>query len=676
MKRVLTLAIAACLVSAVATQSRSAADLYQEALHVQDVKGDLPKAIELYRSIVDKPGNDRAIVARALLQLGECYEKLGRSDARRMYERIVREYADSGVVLSSARGRLAAMQSSPEPFKRQTLGAELVSGSPDGRFAVFQNDDINRIFLRELSSRTDRLLADLDGMASNFAWSPDSRELAFNFQNTMAAVREVRIITIATGRSRSLPIRSYPIGWTNTGELYLYQTNYPANAVDMYLTPVAGGAPRKVVSWPVGDGCCPVITPDGKSVVGPKSKRLVRIDLASGAEQPVTLGTAEETRPVVSADGRMVAFASNRDGKWAMYVAPLDRLPVADPVRVAGLDGSRLTPARGRRDWWASTGGLSMTFSQAERDVFKVPIDPAKGVSTGAPQRLTQDAPDNSGGIASPDGRHIAYYYRNGARAGIAVMDADGLNERPLIEQNGTLRLDWRAPGELLFWDFATAGGQKPSITVFNLKTGAQTPFAQVPGLYWTYVPARQEILHSNPGGGGARKGIVLKARSLADGTDRDVATIDYLIPMTSASHDGRHIAYSTTAEMDIASPRCELALLGIDGTKGKVLVPNQRPCAGAAAWSPDDRFMLLNTTEGPRVLNVETTQFWPLHPDTVYDQRNQAQARWDPTSWSPDGSFVLVTRSQSRTDRVVWEGVTNDAVARLRNGGRSPARR
>ena len=38
--------------------------------------------------------SDRALAAQALVQVGLCYEKLGRDEAVRAYERLVRECAD------------------------------------------------------------------------------------------------------------------------------------------------------------------------------------------------------------------------------------------------------------------------------------------------------------------------------------------------------------------------------------------------------------------------------------------------------------------------------------------------------------------------------------------------------------------------------------------------------
>ena len=47
------------------------------AIHREVVLGDLPGAMEQYRHILAQPGVPPPLAARALLQTGECLEKLG-----------------------------------------------------------------------------------------------------------------------------------------------------------------------------------------------------------------------------------------------------------------------------------------------------------------------------------------------------------------------------------------------------------------------------------------------------------------------------------------------------------------------------------------------------------------------------------------------------------------------
>src|ERR1700689_3966462 len=59
----------------------------EAAIHQEVVLGDLKGAVEQYKSILAQTGS-RTLMARALLQMGQCLEKLGRrTDAQKEYTR-------------------------------------------------------------------------------------------------------------------------------------------------------------------------------------------------------------------------------------------------------------------------------------------------------------------------------------------------------------------------------------------------------------------------------------------------------------------------------------------------------------------------------------------------------------------------------------------------------------
>ncbi|MCX6634343.1 MAG: tetratricopeptide repeat protein, partial [Acidobacteria bacterium] len=73
----------------------------QKAIQTETVDGDLKSAIEQYKKIAQ--GRDRAVAAKALVRMGECYERLGDADARKAYERAVREFSDQKEPAETAR---------------------------------------------------------------------------------------------------------------------------------------------------------------------------------------------------------------------------------------------------------------------------------------------------------------------------------------------------------------------------------------------------------------------------------------------------------------------------------------------------------------------------------------------------------------------------------------------
>ena len=80
-----------------AGQADQAEILMQAARHKQVVEGKLDEAIRIYQDVLSKHGQNRPVAARALVAIGQCYEKLGAAqtaEARKAYERLVQQYPE------------------------------------------------------------------------------------------------------------------------------------------------------------------------------------------------------------------------------------------------------------------------------------------------------------------------------------------------------------------------------------------------------------------------------------------------------------------------------------------------------------------------------------------------------------------------------------------------------
>src|SRR5450759_2911207 len=140
MKRASTLAIALvlCALSAGMVAGQSGHDLFQQALVKERADGNLAEAIKLYQRVVSEFAQDRALSARALVQIGQCYEKLGEAqakEARATYERVVREFGDQVEFVAQARVRLAALGGAADASAVRERLLEWDDGMPaaDGR---------------------------------------------------------------------------------------------------------------------------------------------------------------------------------------------------------------------------------------------------------------------------------------------------------------------------------------------------------------------------------------------------------------------------------------------------------------------------------------------------------------------------------------------------------------
>ena len=105
---VVTVVCAGVLLRAQSADIASA--MLEAAIQKQWVRGDVAGAIADFETILARYGDHHRIAAQALWRLAQSQEQLGRvADARRNYQRIVRDHAENTQLVSAASGRLSAL---------------------------------------------------------------------------------------------------------------------------------------------------------------------------------------------------------------------------------------------------------------------------------------------------------------------------------------------------------------------------------------------------------------------------------------------------------------------------------------------------------------------------------------------------------------------------------------
>jgi hypothetical protein len=151
--------------------------LFREAQHKQQVERDLNGAIKLYETIAASKTADRAVKAKALLQLAGCYEIQGKQ-AEKVYDQIVREFKDQPAVVAQAQAKLAALR--PASFPPKITKIEFGNGvrnvvATDGKRAVYWNDDRTTLYFGDVAGNTRNVvfIAEPGQRAGNVLTSPD-----------------------------------------------------------------------------------------------------------------------------------------------------------------------------------------------------------------------------------------------------------------------------------------------------------------------------------------------------------------------------------------------------------------------------------------------------------------------------------------------------------------------
>ena len=256
------------------------------------------------------------------------------------------------------------------------------------------------------------------------------------------------------------------------------------------------------------------------------SKHLVIHEFQTGTEHSLTIGSGEEDFGFVSPDGRTIVFVSDRDRGWGLYAAPVAKAAVARPALLTKLDGSpRVMSVRWTND------GLVAAWRMLEQQVVRINVDPTTGRATSEPERLTHDYTESFRPAVSPDGRRIAYFAATGAKTGLAVMDADGSNERIVSEfRVGSFAPSpvWRSNEEVIVapWRLGPTGAL--DVLVVNVKTGENKVI--VPALTnasgLQYLRPTDEVTYvAEPTRASVR--YVVHAVSLATGQTRNVIEME-----------------------------------------------------------------------------------------------------------------------------------------------------
>ena len=451
--RRLAVIIAALLALSSPMRAQSGHELFQQALSKERAEGKLQEAIALYQRVVEVASSDHALAARALLQLGRCYEQLGNAEARTAYERLIARYPDQTDQVVQAKARLTALartqSATPTPGAMTVVSlsdvskdGELVTVAPDDTKAIvmdYAKGQVN-IAVYDFSTKQKRPLTEF-WYTFFAAWSPDARRVVYHTSPTFNA-SELRVTTL-DGRSTAVYRNDgaqtvQPVGWTPDGTSILVVVRRPDKTWSVGTLPAAGGTftPLRSLGWSYDwrDGS-PRLSPDGRFVAfvdGEKGLRDVYVVRLDGREEVrITDDPADDAAPIWSPDSRHLAFTSNRLGAAALWTVEVQAgKPVGRAAKVKdGMQSARLLDWTGR--------GIFYDQQTTLRDLYTAPMDPIQGRPTGPPRQIPYSRTGrNLNPVWSPDGARLAFVSSSAAepnRRYVVVMSSDGTGIREFL---------------------------------------------------------------------------------------------------------------------------------------------------------------------------------------------------------------------------------------------------
>jgi Tol biopolymer transport system component len=305
--------------------------LFQSGLYQEEAKGDLGAAIQIYQQILKDYSGDRPACAKALLQIGGCNEKLGRSEAQKAYQRVIAEYPGQKPEVTIAKERIAELSkifdslAHKPTFGKIQIPTKPGNGvlSPDGKKLAFVSK--RSIWVVPVQGKVSPDIAGepvtLPGTEGawrwGMSWSADGKWIAYNILRNNRA-NEIHVISSTGGEPKKITVSgnrgnhvlNYRLSLSPDGKVLAFTskeedgTNKPQET-SIYTIPVDGGIAKRLTAPGTRE---PAFSPDGKKIAYVKEGRLWVIPASGGTPVLCSDQPGSGRGPVWSPDGKMIAF--------------------------------------------------------------------------------------------------------------------------------------------------------------------------------------------------------------------------------------------------------------------------------------------------------------------------------------------------------------------------------
>jgi len=401
--------------------------LFQAGIYAEEIKGDLPEALKFYQKIVQDFPDNRRVAAKAQLQIGICYEKLGQQNAIAAYQKVLENYPDQREIVALARDRLAQSQMREQKSKIHPLtkyyferfGIDITtSTSYDGKYLAYTDWTTGSLMIKDL-------------------------------QNPQSKIRIVK-----ADFSRSPEYAYYP-AWSRDGKYIAYSWYRGPNFIELRVVSVNDGKIDVVYSDPKLMINPDDWSPDGKTIVCEtlncerdtfKHLALVRVN---SRELQDVLPLAGDTRRLhFSPEGNYVVYNLERHRR--IYLLALEDLqPVEIPTDLPGIVGYD-------GPIWSPDGKLILCRNVGTYDLWAIPMQ--NGKPTEKPYPVESDLSKTMlslKGIASPSTRMNQSMNKN------AIFRNTPIAAQSFVEEFTSLTLDpawsvfeWKKPNVYDYTNF------------------------------------------------------------------------------------------------------------------------------------------------------------------------------------------------------------------------------
>jgi Tol biopolymer transport system component len=653
--------------------------LLRAAIEKEEVEGDLQGAINLYKQIVAKYGDNRTVAAKAQLRIGMCYEKLGLREAQNAYQKVIENYPQQHEEVRAAEERisqlskaLAAAPGKPK-FRKINIPTEYDNGvlSPDGKKLAFTSEGslwmipIPGKVQPNISGEPIKLTESTKAwnLLSTLAWSGDGKWIAFNVDQRSTKCK-IYIVSSEGDKPKEILIRNlrrgsdplnYRLSLSSDGKILAFcnLSEDKEQGLCIYTVPVEGGEEKLFASA----ARLPAFSPDGTKIAYVKayvskdgkwhSDVFVSPISRESAVQVSQLDSGFPNGIVWSPDGSMIAFTpAKEDGHSSreVWIVPLSKKgkPLSSPTKIK-LPQEMYDITAG----WTHENRIGLNlWNPIHKAVYTVPVSGGK-----ATQVTPAGYPDHP--RWSIDGKRILFRWNYGT---IAFVPAEG-GEPTTIP----LCIDYK------FYEAVPGGGNNISpdgemivlsgVETFDSESGSGVNIYTLPIEGGEPFKVTQSPLQDRFPCWSTDGNSIAFIRYGGEKKD------EWPINICIVSSTGREVRQITSAENKVANSTIDwtpdgksITYFSEDKTINNIPIAGGKPEIitevnsvfrhNELSWSPDGQ-MLAFTSEG---------KIWlvPKEGGEAVEVETDLDANVDKIGWSPDGKKIAFT-AETGGDRELW---------------------
>jgi Tol biopolymer transport system component len=546
-------------------------DQFQKALAKERGEGNLEEAIALYQKVIDE-SKDQALAAQAQLRIGFCYEKLGRKEAQKAFQKVVDNYPSQAESVKTAREKLALLQKGQMTLEKgpsltslrlvwEGPEVELMGApSPDGRTICYTDWDTGDLAIYDLKTGEKRRLtgqAKWDGkFVENSRWSPDGRFIAYTWD--MGVTAELRIVGFDGAKPRVLfQGGGYPsvMDWSPDGKQILAVLYSERGEPSYSLFAVSDGSVRhlKTTGLPAGymNGQMK-FSPDGRYIAFDDRNDIGILSTDGKTEAPLVRHPANDRLLGWTPDGKHVLFASDRSGAIDAWILPVTEGKPGGEPELLRKDIGEISPLGFTRD-----GAFFYGHGKDTQKVYLASLERKSGTFSATYQKLELPYEGrNHAPEYSPDGKRLAYIRQavprmDGTNTLCVLSPETGEEKTTALDLQQVVSLAWAPDGSSIM--ISGFGEMRTFVGRIDPGTGA------IKEIFPSDKDAREEVFMSpalSPDGktvycvhgtqvATAERSLAIIAKDLSTGQTRDLYKMNgpLLFPMISVSPDGKWLA-------------------------------------------------------------------------------------------------------------------------------------